>query len=89
MDGQRSLRSPKDSPFHRHPITARTLRSLVSEMQHQFKKQTNKQTNKQTKKQKTEGLVLAGTGTKDTCPTSGWGSFWSVPPPHHLVCNLS
>jgi hypothetical protein len=31
-----------------------------------------------------EGLVLAGTGKKDTCPTRVWDSFWSVPPLHHL-----
>ena len=36
-----------------------------------------------------EGLVLAGTGTKDTCPTSGWGSFGSVLPPCHLGHDLS
>jgi hypothetical protein len=52
-------------------------------MQHLFKKQNkqNKNKTKQTNKQKTEGLLLAGTGTKEACTTTGWGSFWSVPDP--------
>jgi hypothetical protein len=36
-----------------------------------------------------EGPVPAGTGTQETCPTSGWGSFWSAPVPGHLGHELS
>ena len=32
--------------------------------------------------------MSARTGAKDTCLTSGWGSFRSVPPSHHLGCDL-
>jgi hypothetical protein len=57
------------------PNTHRILGSLVSGTQHLFQKIL-------------EGLVLAETGTKETCPTSSLGSFWSVPTPCHLGCEL-
>jgi hypothetical protein len=68
---QRVPRSPEDSPCHRRPSTSRILGSLVSGMQHLFQSIP-------------EGLVPAGTGTKEPNPNSGWGSFWSGPAPHHL-----
>jgi hypothetical protein len=48
------------------PSTPRILGSLVSRTQHLFQKYP-------------EGLVPAGTETKESCPTSGWGLFSSAP----------
>ena len=68
---QRVPRSLEDSPRCRPPSTPRASGSLVSRMQNQFQRIL-------------EGLVPAGTGTKEPCPTRGWNSFLSEPAAHHL-----
>jgi hypothetical protein len=57
-----SPRSPEDTPFCRHPSIPRIWGSLVSGT-HQFQKIL-------------EGLVPAGTGTKEPRPNKCWDSFW-------------
>jgi hypothetical protein len=56
-------RDSEDFPCHRRPSTPRLLRSLVSGMQHLFQRIL-------------EGLLPAGTGTKQKCLTSSCDSFW-------------